>query len=490
MVWFLRFTGGFEMGRFVEGEDRRQDYLLPASLDDYVSEDNPVRAVEAFIDALDLKALEFVGMTPAETGRPAYHPATMLKIYLYGYLNRVQSSRRLEREAQRNVELMWLTGRLAPDFKTIANFRQANGTAIRAVCSQFIALCRSLNLFTRAIVAIDGSKMKAVNNRDKNYTAAKVQSRMKQVQDNIDRYLEELDRADREDNDIAESKATRLQEKIVRLRAQMRALEAREVEVRLAPDQQISLTDPDARAMTSAGRGTSIVGYNLQAVVDSQHHLIVAHELLNVGNDRGQLSTMAAKAKEAMGVDALDAIADKGYFKGEEIRACEGIGVTPFVPKPMTSGAKAQGRFGKQDFVYLEQENVYRCPADEHLIHRFTAVEHDMTLHSYWSSNCQTCVLHDQCTTGKERRIKRWEHEAVVEAMGRRLDRRPEAMRIRRQTVEHPFGTLKSWMGSTHFLMKTLKHVKTEISLHILAYNFKRMISIFGVQPLIAAIRT
>jgi len=478
------------MGRFVEGADRRQDFLLPASLDDYVSEDNPVRAVEAFIDALDLKALEFVGMTPAETGRPAYHPATMLKIYLYGYLNRVQSSRRLEREAQRNVEVMWLTGRLAPDFKTIANFRQANGTAIRAVCSQFIDLCRQLHLFTRAVVAIDGSKMKAVNNRDKNYTAAKVRSRMQQVQDNIDRYLEELDRADRAESDIAEPKAARLTEKITRLRDQMRALEAREEEVRLAPDQQVSLTDPDARAMTSAGRGTSIVGYNLQAAVDAEHHLIVAHELTNIGSDRAQLSTMAAKAKHAMGVDALDAIADKGYFKGEEIRTCEGIGVTAFVPRPLTSGAKAQGRFGKQDFVYLEKENVYRCPAGERLTYRYTSVEADMTLHSYWSSNCQTCALHDQCTTGKERRIKRWEHEEVVEAMERRLDRKPNAMRIRRQTVEYPFGTLKAWMGSTHFLMKTLKHVRTEISLHILAYNLKRLIAIFGVQPLIAAMRT
>ena len=367
---------------------------------------------------------------------------------------------------------------------------QANGTAIRAVCSQFIVLCRKLNLFTRAIVAIDGSKMKAVNNRDKNYTAAKVQSRMKQVQDNIDRYLEELDRADRDESDITEPKAARLTEKIARLRDQMRAFEACEEEVRLAPDQQVSLTDPDARAMTSAGRGTSIVGYNLQAAVDAEHHLIVAHELLNIGSDRTQLSRMAAKAKDAMGVDALDAIADKGYFKGEEIRTCESIGVTAFVPRPLTSGAEARGRFGKQDFVYLEQENVYRCAAGERLIYRYTSVEAEMTLHSYWTSNCQTCALHDQCMTGKKRRIKRWEHEAVVEAMGRRLHRRPEAMRIRRQTVEHPFGTLKAWMGSTHFLMKTLKNVRTDISLHILAYNLKRLIAIFGVKQRIAAMQT
>jgi transposase len=478
------------MGRFVEGEDRRQDFLLPASLEDYVSEDNPVRAIEAFIDELDLQALGFVGVTPAETGRPAYHPSTMLKIYLYGYLNRVQSSRRLERETGRNVELMWLTGRLAPDFKTIANFRQANGAAIRAVCSQFIELCRQLSLFTRAVVAIDGSKMKAVNNRDKNFTPAKVCSRMRQVQASIDRYLDALDRADREESDIAEPKAARLKEKIARLREQMRSLEAREEEVRLAPDQQVSLTDPDARAMATSGRGTSMVGYNLQAAVDTEHHLIVAHELLNIGNDRAQLSGMAAKAQAAIGADKLDAIADKGYFKGEEIRACEKIGVTAFVPRPLTSGAKAEGRFGKQDFVYLEQEDAYRCPAGERLPYRFTSVEDDMTLHSYWSSNCSACAIKAQCTTGKERRIKRWEHEAIIEAMENRLDRAPDAMRIRRQTVEHPFGTLKAWMGSTHFLMKTLKHVRTEISLHILAYNLKRMIAIFGVQPLIAAIRT
>jgi len=299
-----------------------------------------------------------------------------------------------------------------------------------------------------------------------------------------------LDRADREESDIAEPKAKRLTEKIARLRAQMRDLAAREEEVRNAPDPQVSLTDLDARAMASAGRGTSIVGYNLMAAVDTEHHLIVAHELVNTGYDRGQLSPMAAKAKDAMGVETLNAIADKGYFKGEDIRTCEGMGITAFVPRPLTSGVKAQGRFSKPDFVYLEQENVYRCPAGEDLIYRYTSVEDGLTMHSYWSSNCKTCALHDQCTTGKERRVRRWEHEAVVEAMERRLDRMPEAMQIRRQTVEHPCGTLKSWMGSTHFQMKTLKHIRTEASLHILAYNFKRLVAILGVPAMIAAIQT
>jgi transposase len=291
------------VGRFVEGEDRRQSFLLPELLDDYVTEDNPVRVVEAFIDELDLGALGFEGVQPASTGRPAYHPSTLLKIYLYGYLNRVQSSRRLEREAQRNVELMWLTGRLAPDFKTIANFRRDNGAAIRAACAQFIVLCRQLGLFTRSVVAIDGSKFKAVNNRDKNFT------------------------------DVAEARTTRIKDKIARLRQQMQALQAMKEKVQDAPDQQISLTDSDARSLATSGRGTGIVGYNVQTAVDAEHHLIVAHEVINVGHDRAQLEPMARKAHDAMGCEELTALADRGYFNGEQVLACEGTGISPCVPK-------------------------------------------------------------------------------------------------------------------------------------------------------------
>jgi len=255
------------VGRFVEGEDRRQPLLLPESLDDYVTEDNPVRVVEVFIDELDLGTLGFEGMQPAATGRPAYHPSTLLKIYLYGYLNRVQSSRRLEREAQRNIELMWLTGRLAPDFKTIANFRRDNGAAIRAVCAQFVVLCRQLGLFTRAVVAIDGSKFKAVNNRDKNFTVTKVAKRIEQVDASIARYLAALDRADRDESDLAEAKTTRIKDKIAGLRRQMQALKAMEQTVQDAPDRQVSLTDPDARSMATSGRGTGMVGYNVQSTI-------------------------------------------------------------------------------------------------------------------------------------------------------------------------------------------------------------------------------
>jgi transposase len=478
------------MKRFVESEDRRQGVLLPEYLDDYVSDDNPVRVIDVFVDELDLGLLGFEGVVPEATGRPSYHPGVLLKIYVYGYINQVQSSRRLEREAQRNVEMMWLTGRLAPDFKTIADFRKDNGPAIRAACRQFIALCRQLDLFAQAVAAIDGSKFKAVNTRDKNFTRASIQRRMEQVEASIERYMSALETADRHDGELAQAKTVRLKDKIAALKEQMKAFKALEIEVHAAPDQQISLTDPDARAMATNGKGTGAVGYNVQTAVDTTHHLIVAHEVTNIGHDRGQLSRMAGLAKAEMGVEALDVLADRGYFSGEEILACGPLGVTPCLPKPLTSGAKADSRFGKQDFVYIPEDDVYRCPAGQRLVHHMTTVEKGLTLHRYWDlASCRACPIKGQCTTSKERRITRWEHEAVIEAMQERLDRAPKAMRIRRATVEHPFGTLKAWMGAAHFKTRTLKNVSTEMSLHVLAYNLKRVIAILGVQPLMQAMR-
>ncbi|HXQ15718.1 MAG TPA: IS1182 family transposase [Caulobacteraceae bacterium] len=478
------------MKRFVEGEDRRQGVLLPEFLDDYVSEENPVRAIDVFVDELDLAALGFEGVVPEATGRPGYHPSLLLKLYVYGYINQVASSRKLEREAQRNVELMWLTGRLAPDFKTIADFRKDNGAAIRAACRQFVELCRRLELFTHAVAAIDGSKFKAVNTRDKNFTRASIKRRMEQVDASIERYLAALATADRQDGELAEAKSVRLKEKIASLREQMRAFQALEVEVHAAPDQQISLTDPDARAMATNGKGTGLVGYNVQVAVDAEHHLIVAHEVTNVGHDRGQLANMAGQARVAMGSGQIEVLADRGYFDSEEILACETLGVTPYLPRPLTSGSKADGRFGKQDFVYLPDKNAYRCPAGQLLVHHMSTVERGMTLHRYWDrASCAACALKPRCTTSVERRITRWEHEAVIDAMQERLDRKPKAMRIRRATVEHAFGTLKAWMGATHFKTRTLDKVRTEMSLHVLAYNLKRMIALLGVGPLIKAMQ-
>ena len=477
------------MKRFVEGEDRTQITLLPECLDDYVVEDNPVRVVDVFVEELDLGKLGFEGVNPLATGRPSYHPSVLLKIYIYGYLNRIQSSRRLERETQRNVELMWLSGRLTPDFKTIADFRRDNGKAIRSVCRQFVELCRGLDLFSQSIIAIDGAKFKAVNNRDRNFTSGKVRARMEQIDQSIARYLGAMDTADRTQPDIAEAKASRLKDKIAKLRQQMQDLKAMQEKLREAPDGQVSLTDPDARSMATSGRGTGIVGYNVQSAVDDKHHLIVAHEVTNVGHDRAALATMAKQAREATGIKDLNVVADRGYFSGEEILACEQAGITPYVPKPLTSNSKAEGRFGKQDFVYVAEKNEYRCPAGQRLIYRYTNLEAGLKTHTYWSSHCQQCSIKSQCTTSTERRVRRWEHEDVIDAMQRRLDREPEKMRVRRQTAEHPFGTLKFWMGATHFQMKTLDRVSTEMSLHVLAYNLKRLMKLLGIGKLIDAIK-
>jgi transposase len=460
-------------------------------LDDYVGEENPVRIVDAFIEELDLAVLGFAGVIPEATGRPSYHPVTLLKIYLYGYLNRVQSSRRLERETQRNLELIWLTGRLMPDFKTIADFRKDNGEAIRAACSQFVALCRRLNLFTQAVVAIDGSKFKAVNNRDKNFTVAKLGKRMEQVDASIARYLAALDRADRDESDVAEAKSVRLKEKIAGLRRQMQGLKEMEQTVQAAPDQQVSLTDPDARSMATSGRGTGVVGYNVQIAVDAEHHLIVAHEVINQGHDRSQLAPMALKAQEATGCQQVTALADRGYFSGDQVLSCDGTGVMPIVPKTLTSSGTKRGLFTRQDFVYDAEHDHYTCPAGAKLTKVQRRADHTEDFDRYRHlSACFTCPLRPQCTPTKLRLIKRWENEDVLDKMQTRLDRMPDAMGVRRQTVEHPFGTLKAWMGATHFLTRTLDKVRTEMSLHVLAYNLKRMIRIFGVGPLMAAIRT
>jgi transposase len=339
------------MKRFVQGQERSQGTLFPACLDEYVSDDNTVRVIDVFVEELDLRALGFDGVVPHTTGRPAYHPAALLKIYIYGYLNRIPSSRRLEQDTGRNLERMWLTGQLQPDHKTIARFRKDNGSAIRAVCRQFVGLCRKLNLFSQAVVAIDGSKFKAVNARDKNFTPAKLAKRIEQVEASIAHYLSALDTADRQESELAQEKAGRIRDKIAALREQMQQFRELEQQVLAAPDQQISLTDPDARAMTNRGIGTGIVGYNVQAAVDVQHHLIVAHEVTNSGSDRGQLSGMAQQAQTAMGTASLEALADRGYYKGEDILACERAGITPSVPKTLNSSAKADGRFGKQDSV-------------------------------------------------------------------------------------------------------------------------------------------
>jgi len=478
------------MKRFLVGADRGQSTLLPECLDEWIDESNPVRAVDAFVDALDLGKLGFEGVVPEVTGRPSYHPSALLKLYIYGYLNRVQSSRRLERETGRNLEVIWLLGRLVPDDKTIADFRKDNGSAIRKVCAQFVALCRDMGLLTNASVAIDGSKFKAVNNRDRNFTRAKVERRRAQLEESVARYLSQLDTADlQEPLEALAAKTAHLKEKLAKLESEMQRLAAMEKQMLASPDQQISLTDPDSRSMATSGRGSGVVGYNVQVAVETEHHLIVTHEVTNSGSDRAQLANMGRQAREALGVDKLEAVADRGYYNSTEIKACDDAGVAVTLPKPMTSGAKSDGRFGKQDFVYNAAEDVYRCPAGEKLAYRMTTEQDGKMMRRYWTNACPNCLLKSKCTTGNERRIPRWEHEHVLEAAQKRLDENPQAMRARRETVEHPFGTLKMRMGATHFLMKRLPKVATEMALHVLAYNLTRVMNIVGVKPLLAAIR-
>ena len=477
------------MKRFIEEADRTQLTLLPESLDDYIGESNPVRAIEAFVAHLDLAELGFE-VVPEATGRPGYHPSVLLRLYIYGYLNRISSSRCLEREAGRNLEVIWLLGRLVPDDKVIADFRKDNGAAIKKVCVRFVELCRQMGLLTKASVAIDGSKFKAVNNRDKNFTRNKIDRRRAQLEESVLRYLRQLETADRQEpTEALAIKAAHLKEKLAKLKEEMGKLDAHERRMLASPDGQISLTDPDSRSMATSGRGSGVVGYNVQVAVDTEHHLIVTHEVTNMGSDRSQLANIAKQAKAVLEVDALDAGGRPRLLQRRGDHRLRRGRHHGDLPKPMTSGAKAEGRFGKQDFAYLPDEDVYRCPAGEKLTYRYSNIENGQTLRRYWTNACGSCVLKELCTTGKERRITRFEDEHVLEAVQRRLDANPQAMRQRRETVEHPFGTIKARMGATHFLTRTLPKVATEMALAVLAYNLTRVMNIIGVKPLIAAMR-
>ena len=471
------------MTKFIEGENRFQTTLFPESLDDYVGDESMVRILDYFIDDLNISGLGFRTETN-DTGRPPYHPRTLLKIYVYGYLNRIHSGRRLELEAQRNVELMWLTKRLAPDFKTILDFRKDNGEAIRLVCREFVMVCKKAGLLADALVAIDGSKFKAVNNRDKNFTRAKMKRRLREVEESIDRYMEQLAVVD-EQEPAADRRP--FVDKIAALQKEMDRLKKYEVRLHEAPDKQVSLTDPDARSMKT--RGTGIVGYNVQTAVDSKHHLIIAHDVTNVGSDRSQLSVIAKQAKEVLGVEKLEVVADRGYYKGEELLTCEEADITAYVPKPLTSGNKAKGLFDRSKFIYKPDDDEYECPAGERLTCRGTRLEKGKIMHRYYSSACPQCPIKSKCTTGIYRYFNRWEREDVMERAEARLEDNPEMMAIRRATVEHPFGTLKAWMGWTHFQTKTLDRVSTEMSLQILAYNMKRALNIMGARGLLEAMQ-
>ena len=477
------------MSRFIEGVGRSQFTLFPERLEDWIDADNAVRVIDLFVDDLELGELGFERVAAARTGRPGYHPAVLLKLFIYGYLNRVPSSRRLEREAGRNVEVMWLTGRLVPDHKTIADFRRDNGPAIRRTCALFVELCRRVGVLKGDCVAVDGSKFKAVNNRDRNFTKGKIASRLAHLEASVERYIDEMVRIDRqEEGETRTEKVDNLGRRYARVKREIQRLQAMEARVEEASDGQVSLTDPDARSMATSAKNSGLVGYNVQAAVDTGTHLIVAHEVTNLGHDRDRLRAMAVVARAALDRDEMSVVADKGYFSGRQILACHEVGIVPTVPRPETSGNRKKGLYVKADFDYDVEADVYRCPAGEELTYRYTREEDGLGMRRYWTTACRGCPLKPRCTTAKERRVTRWEHEHLVDEMTERIAGRDGWMRLRRSTVEHPFGTIKSWMGATHFLTRRLPNVRTEMALQVLAYNMKRMLSMIGNRGLMAAL--
>jgi transposase len=472
---------------YIEGTPREQHLLFPDVIEEYITEDNPVRFIDAFVDHLDLDEAGFTRSQPASTGRPAYDPGDLLKLYIYGYLNRIRSSRKLEQEAQRNVELMWLLRKLAPDFKTIADFRKDNPKAFKKVFREFTLLCRKLELFGGELVAVDGSKFKAVNSKQRNFTKAKLKKALKEIDKKVERYLRELDEADQEATPSKRSSAKDLQDKIQQLKDRKGAYQELIKDLQESGETQISLTDPECRSMP---KGQKVeVGYNVQVAVDDKNKLIVEQDVTNAVTDRDQLSKMSIPAKEALGVEHLKVVADMGYYHGEEIKVCEENGVEPYVSKPLTSANRKWGLYGKEKFVYDPEEDCYRCPGGEELTFRFDTHELGRHIRYYATTACRHCPIKSKCTRNKEsRRITRWVNEHILERMQERVDANPERMNKRKQVVEHPFGTIKHWNDQGHFLMRGLQKVRAEFSLSTLAYNVRRVINIMGASKMIEAL--
>ncbi|NTI32899.1 IS1182 family transposase [Rhizobium rhizogenes] len=478
----------------LSGIDRSQLLLLPEAVDDYVGPDNPVRFIEAFVDGLDLNAAGFVRVAAKDTGRPGYDPGDLLKLYTYGYLNRVRSSRRLEAESHRNVEVIWLLRHLKPDFRTIADFRRVNRSAFKQVFREFVILCRQLDLFGRELLAVDGTRIKAVNNKDRNFTRGALTTFIREADEKLSDYMKRLDEGDAEEEASSSGSGSsrgdgKLAEKIAAIKGKRDRHKALLDELDRTGEDQISLTDPDARAMA---RMTKVgVGYNIQLAVDVKHKLIAEQEVSNQVLDMGLLAPTVEAAMDTLGVEKIEAIADRGYFKIEDIEACEKAGITAFVPKPVRGPAVAQGFFSKEEFRYDAEADVYTCPADQVLRPRYYGKSRENVKVIYCDRKvvCKTCGLRPSCTAKSYRGITRLENEAVLDRMADRLAARPGILDIRRESVEHPFGTVKQWMYQGAFLMRRLENVRGEFSLTALAYNIKRAITIVGVPALISAVR-
>lgn len=475
--------------RYIQGVDRNQSLMFPELVDDYIKNDNPVRFIEAYVDSLDLAKLGFTHATTKDTGREPYNPGDLLKLYIYGYLNKTRSSRQLETATYRNIELFWLLRKLHPDFKTIADFRKDNTKAIKQVCREFTLLCKKLDLFGGELIAIDGSKFSAVNHNGRAYTQNKIALILKEINEKIDAYLKGLDQQDQVETKIHGLSAEQLQEKIANLKTHRAEVEKIQAQLEASGQSQITLTDADSRLMHSSSKGTD-VSYNAQIATDSKHKLIVVHEVTNDCDDSQQLANIAIQAKEILGVESLDATADKGYYNEEPIKACDDQNINCYVPKPERSQNKKRGLYTKQDFQYDAANDRYICPAKQELPFRRESTDHGKVIKVYEGVACRGCVLRAQCTqcqTGN-RRLWRWVHEDVIEAMQQRMRQHPDKAKLRKALVEHPFGTIKHWMNQGHFLLRGLEKVGAEVSLSVLAYNMKRVINILGVKELIKAV--
>ena len=471
----------------IAGHDRSQTLLLPESVDDYVGPENPVRFIDAFVDGLDLTAAGFARVAPQATGRPGYAPKDLLKLYVYGYLNRVRSSRRLEAETHRNIEVIWLLRHLKPDFKTIADFRRDNRHAFRPVFREFVLLCRQLDLFGRELLAVDGTRIKAVNNKDRNFTRASLTQFLKLADAKLDDYLHRLDQGDVTENGTTGSRVQNLAEKIAAIRKRRTRCQDMLAELDRTGEDQISLTDPDSRAMAAHTRVA--VGYNVQVAVDAKHKLIVEQQVTNQVVDMGQLTQTAAPAKEVLAVETIAVVADKGYFKIEDIEACENAGMVPYVPRPQRGPSVKAGLFRKDEFGYDAASDSFVCPAGQRLPPYSSSFLRGLTKINYTNKlACDDCAIRSRCTNGRFRTVSRLENEAVLDRVQARLAERPDVLSRRRETVEHPFGTIKQWMNQGTFLMRGLEKVRAEFSLTALAYNLRRVLNIVGFADLMAAV--
>jgi transposase len=470
---------------YKRGVDRSQAVMFPEALDDYITEDNAVRFLDAFVDALDMVRLDFKRAIPGNEGAPAYDPRTLLKLFIYGYLNEVRSSRRLERETKRNVEVMWLLGRLSPDHKTISDFRKEHPDQIKGVTKEFIAFCKELKLLGKKVVGIDGSKFAAVNGNQSNYTQKRLKQEMEAVEEGISAYMSLLEESDAEEGGTRRPTTEELKAKIALLEASKAHFAALQKQMEDLGETQVSTTDPESRLMSVQGRFD--VSYNVQIAVDAENHLIVAHDVTNAGNDQEQLAAMAIAAKEELGVETLTVVADGGYFSDEQFAQCEAAGIEAHLPHPRE---KTDGVYPKSQFTYLPTEDAYRCPGEALLTYRHTERRKGKEQRCYQTTACGTCPLRAKCTTAKGgRRIRRSVTEWAAERVNARVAENPEILRQRKELVEHPYGTMKRARGDGYFLTRGLRKVRGEFSFSVLAYNLRRVFKLVPLAELLAALR-